>query len=306
MNRWLFLLLVLCAPGFAGQPAGSVEITDESGTTLRLQQPARRIVSLAPHITESLFAIGAGSRVIGTVSYSDYPEAAKAIPIVGSYDRINAERVVAMEPDLVIAWLEGNSPAAIQNLRNLGIRVFVTNPKVLEDIPDSLRDFSRLTGMQDNGFPVAGKFRRQVRSLEKQYAGKQKISVFYQVWDEPLLTLNDNNLIADVIRLCGGTNVFGAAIQPHPVVNVESVLNADPQVIFASGMGEERPDWLDEWAGWPVRAARNRHLYFIPPSLLQRHSTRVIVGARKMCEFIDRARTGEPDDTGDEKTGATS
>ncbi|MCK9504357.1 MAG: cobalamin-binding protein [Porticoccaceae bacterium] len=263
---------------------------DNTGTTVLLKTPAQRIVSLAPHITESLFAIGAGNRIVGTVSYSDYPQEALKIPVIGGYNRINPETVVALQPDLVIAWREGNSPETIDHLRALGLTVFVTDPRRLNDIPNTLRDFSELTGMIKTGYLAAQKFADGLQALHLEYEDKTPVSLFYQVWASPLMTINGDNLIADVITLCGGKNVFAHAIPTHPLVSTESVLHADPQLIIASGMGEERPDWLDAWREWPLRAARNHHLYFIPPSLLQRHSTRILNGAETMCAYIDGVR----------------
>ena len=284
----LWAMITLLAT--AGSRAESLRLVDESGEMVTLPAPAGRIVSLAPHITESLFAVGAGDAVVGTVSYSDYPAAAASIPIVGSYDRVNAERVLALAPDLVIAWHNGNSPATIEYLRSLGLRVFVTNPLKLADIPATLKDFSRLAGTGATGLAVADRFQRELDSLAATFEDRAPITVFYQVWDDPLLTINDHNMIADVIRLCGGVNIFRDAMPLHPVVSIESVLRRDPQVIVASGMGEERPEWLNTWRDWPSTAARNNHLYFIPPSLLQRHSTRILQGARQMCAHIDQVR----------------
>ncbi len=289
--------------------AEGLRLVDDSDQVVTLPAPAARIVSLAPHITESLFAVGAGAAVVGTVSYSDYPAAAASIPIVGSYDRISAEQVLALAPDLVIAWHNGNSPATIEYLRSLGLRVYVTNPLQLAAIPATLRDFSRLTGSAGEsgkaGQTAADRFQRGLDSLAATFEDRAPVTVFYQVWDDPLLTINDHNMIADVIRLCGGVNIFRDAMPLHPVVSIEAVLRRDPQVIIASGMGEERPEWLNTWRDWPATAARNDHLHFIPPSLLQRHSIRILEGARQMCAHIDRVREASGQQVANTDTGST-
>ena len=283
---WLMIALLWCAT-----PHAQITLTDDTGATLVLEKPARRIVSLAPHITESLFAVGAGEKIIATVSYSDYPAAAETIPRIGAYDRINRESLIALEPDLVVAWVSGNGLAVIEHLRKLGLPVYATEPRRLDDIPDTLRALARLAGTDKNGNRAATDFETRLSALRRNDARENPVTVFYQVWNKPLLTLNGDHLISDVIALCGGTNIFGNAAPLVPSVNVESVLRANPGVIIASGMGEERPEWVDAWRRWPSLAAvRDDQLYFIPPSLLQRHSTRILDGAERMCRYLDRAR----------------
>ncbi|MFA5494353.1 MAG: cobalamin-binding protein [Porticoccaceae bacterium] len=294
---WLALLAILLL-AVAATARAEIRLVDDLGHTLVLAEPARRIVSLAPNITESLFAVGAGKLIVATVNYSDYPEAALAIPRIGTYDKINRESLVAMDPDLVIAWESGNGPEVIDHLRRLGLPVFVTEPRRLEDIASLLRNFATLTGLDAQGRQAADTFTARLDHLRGLYSDAEPVSVFYQVWNQPLLTLNDGHLIADVIRLCGGVNIFADAGPLVPVVNTETVLRADPDVIIASGMGEERPDWVDAWRRWPsLRAAQNDQLYFIPPSLVQRNSTRILDGAELMCRYLNQARhsaTEEP------------
>jgi len=291
---WLAVLLLLPslpATALSKTTEGQIRLMDNLGDTLVLDRPARRIVSLAPNITESLFAIGAGQHIVATVNHSDYPEAALAIPRIGTYNKVNRESLVAMNPDLVIAWESGNGVDVINHLKALGLPVYVTEALTFEDIATNLRDFATLTGRGTEGESVAAAFVERYQSLRQRYVAAAPVTVFYQVWNQPLMTLNDDNLIADVIRLCGGVNIFATAGPPMPVVNTETVLRADPDVIIASGMGEERPDWVDQWSRWPsLRAAQNHQLYFIPPSLLQRHSTRILDGAALMCQYLDQAR----------------
>ncbi len=292
--RGLLLLLMglMLAAEAATEPV-PIRLTDDLGHTLVLEGPATRIVSLAPNITESLFAVGAGDLIVATVNHSDYPEPALAIPRIGAFNKINRESVVAANPDLVIAWENGNGLEVIEHLRNLGLPVFVTEARSFEDIADNLRDLGVLTGRVAQGDVAADSFLQRLYRLQSEYSQADPVSVFYQVWNQPLLTVNDQHLIADVIRLCGGINIFAAAGPQLPVVNTETVLRADPQVIIASGMGEERPDWVDAWRRWPsLAAARDNQLYYIPPSLLQRHSTRILDGAELMCDYLQRARSG--------------
>lgn len=287
----LMVLASLTATALATATEGEIRLVDNLGNTLVLDKPARRIVSLAPNITESLFAVGAGQHIVATVNYSDYPAEALAIPRIGTYNKVNRESLVAMDPDLVIAWESGNGVELINHLKELGLPVYVTEARTFDGIATNLRDFAILTGRGTEGEKVAADFVERFRQLRARYAGGKPVSVFYQVWDQPLMTLNDDNLIADVIRLCGGINIFANAGPLMPVINTETVLRANPDVIIASGMGEERPDWVDAWRQWPsLTAAQNNQLYFIPPSLLQRHSTRILDGAALMCHYLDQAR----------------
>jgi iron complex transport system substrate-binding protein len=261
------------------------------GRELVLKQPATRVVSLAPHITEVVFAAGAGDLLVGAVSYSDYPEAAKAIPRVGSSDTVSYEVLLALNPDLVLAWRGGNGEAVVARLEALGVNVYVGEPSTLEDVAASLRVVGKLTGNEATADAAAAAFTARLSDLEATYSSRQPVSVYYQIWDEPLLTLNGDHLISDVIRLCGGRNVFADALPLVSRISTESVIRADPQVIIASGMDQARPEWLDDWRPWDsMTAVRNNQLYFVPPDILQRHTPRIIEGADMVCRKLQLAR----------------
>lgn len=288
-----FVVVWSLALAYGGVSRANAEIVvvDASGVTLALAAPAKRVVSLAPHITETLYAAGAGDTLIAAVSYSDFPEAALALPRVGSYDSISYESVVAMKPDLVFAWRSGNGTEAVDRLRELGLTVYVEEPRSLEDVAHSLRVFGLLTGRAEAAELAAQEYLRELGELRDRYTDQSALSVYYQIWDEPLLTLNGEHLISDVVRLCGGRNVFAEAIALVTRISVESVIRADPQVIIASGMDMARPEWLDDWRKWDaMTAVANDQLYFVPPDILQRHTPRIMQGARALCEHLDRAR----------------
>ncbi|MGE5467969.1 MAG: cobalamin-binding protein [Ignavibacteria bacterium] len=281
---------LLCAA--AALPArAEITLTDDTGAQVTLRAPARRIVSLAPHVTEILFAAGAGARIMGTVDYSDYPPPAKRIARVGGYSQVDLEMVAALKPDLIIAWESGNPPATIAKLRTLGVPVFVNQPDRILDVARSIEQFGRLAGTSAVADPAASEFRARYESLAARYSNRPKLRVFYQIWKEPLMTINGKQIISDAIRLCGGENVFAGLPALAPNVTVEAVLAANPEVIVASGMGEARPEWVDDWRRWPQLAAAARgNLYFIPPELIQRHTPRVLDGAQRMCEDLEEAR----------------
>lgn len=266
-------------------------VTDYLGRELTLARPAERIVALAPHIVENIFSAGAGEHIVGAVDYCDFPEAAKSIPRVGAISAFSVEAIIALKPDLVVVWHSGRGANVMAQLVALGLNVYASDPRTLEDVAKSIRDYATLTGNQAQGFPVALEFEHRLNALRQTHAEHAPVGVLYQVWNDPLQTLNDHHIISDVVRLCGGVNVFGDSPAVAPKISIESVLARNPAVIIASGMGSERPEWLDEWKRWTaIKAVANKHLYFVPPDLIQRHTVRILEGAQRMCHHIDKAR----------------
>lgn len=289
MNRFgLVLTVLLLAATYA---RAGVTVQDDRGNTVSLARPAERIVSLAPHATELLFAAGAGSRMVGAVDWSDFPPAAREIPRVGSYVQPDLERIVALKPDLVVAWYSGNEPRLVERLRALGYPVYVSEMRALEEVPAGIERLGRLAGTDAAASRAAADFRARRDRLQKSYAAGVPVRVFYQIWDKPLMTINNEHLITRVMELCGGRNVFGDLPTLTPHLDVEGVLVANPQAIVASGMGEARPDWLDHWRRWPdLMAVKNGHLFFVPPDFLQRPTPRILDGAQQMCEALEQVR----------------
>lgn len=269
----------------------SITVVDDIGRAVRLERPAERIVSLAPHITENLFAAGIGQRVIGAVNYSDYPDEARRIPAVGGYDNFDIETILSLQPDLVVAWKEGNQFQQVESLMKLGLTVFVNEPKRLEDVAADIVRFGILGGREDEARAVAQEFIAGLSRLRNEYSGLEKVTVFYQVWPSPLITVTDRQIIGNVIRLCGGSNIFAGLDTPTPQVGKEAVLTENPDIIIASGMNEARPDWLDEWRHWSfLNAARYGNLFFINPDIIQRHTSRILLGSQQLCEILEQAR----------------
>ena len=275
------------------QPALAVEVVDDLGTKVHLKAAAQRIVSLAPHVTEMLYAAGAGARVVGAVSYSDFPQEAKRLPRVGSYNRPDLEAIVALKPDLIVGWRSGNPPATLERLEALGFAVYRTEPRELEDVARDLERLGQLAGSEKAARIAAADFRKRLGALKARYASAAPVPMFYEIWNQPLMTVNGEHLISKVMALCGGVNIFGDLAILAPKVEVEAVLKADPEAIVASGMGEARPEWLDDWRKWPsLRAARRNQLYFIPPDIMQRHTPRILDGAERLCGALEEVRAG--------------
>jgi iron complex transport system substrate-binding protein len=289
-TRRLLGAVLLCLLPVNGVRA-DLGVVDDSGQSVMLQRPATRIVSLAPHITELLFAAGAGNAVVGVSEHSDYPAAARMLPRVGSGSGVDLEAVLALRPELVVAWGSGSPPGLLQRLRQLGVPVFVSEPRVMDDIATSLKRLGRLAGQEAAAGRAVQRFEERLRQLRERHAGRPPVRVFYQVWQQPLLTINGDHLVSDVIRLCGGVNVFGDLPELAPQVSVESVLQRDPQVIIAGGDAPDArslDDWWRRWNG--ISAVQGGHLYTIPQELLERHTPRILDGAGLMCERLESAR----------------
>ena len=281
----------LCLMMSASVWSQSVEVRDSLGRRVTLPKPAARVVALAPHIVENVFSAGAGDHLVGVVSYSNYPAAANKIPIVGGYKSFSVEAIVAMKPDLVLMWGSGNGMKALNQITMLDIPVYVDELEELEEVAKSVRDIGILTGNAQRAERHSTDYLHILEKLRNEYSQKTPVTLFYQVWNEPLQTLNGQHIINDVIELCGGENVFSDAKVLAPKVGLESIIMRDPEAIVASGMGEARPEWLDDWQKWPSLAAvQNDNLFFIPPDILQRHTFRILSGAEMLCLQLDSVR----------------
>ncbi len=291
MRSLLLLALAACAP----TALADIIVRDDSGVEVRLKAAAQRIVSLSPHITEVLFAAGAGDRVVGSVDYSDYPPAANRIARIGGYENPDVETIVALKPDLVIGWQTGNSPSDLEPLKRLGIPLFWSEPDRIEDVAGNLEQFGELAGTSSVAGPAAAAYRARLAELRQRYSGRPQVRTFYEIWNEPPTTVGGRQIIGSAIRLCGGVNIFEHLTAMAPVVSTEAVLAADPEVIVASGVGGVRPDWLDAWRRWPqLTAAARDNLFSIPPDLIQRHTPRLLDGAEQLCRDLETARQRRP------------
>jgi iron complex transport system substrate-binding protein len=283
--------------GLALLPAARAELVvkDDTGFEVRLKVPAQRIVTLAPHAAESLYAAGAGSKLVGTVDYSDYPPEAKKVPRVGGYSRIDLEAIAALKPDLILAWESGNNMAQVDKLRALGLTVYVSQPNKMANVADQLERMGQLAGTEAVASAAARSFRQRLEKLRAANAGKPKVRVFYQIWKTPLMTVGGPQIISDAITLCGGENIFGHLAKMAPTVSVEAVLDADPEAIVATGMGDAKPEWLHDWDKWTrLTAVKRNNLFHINPDIMQRHTPRILDGAEKLCAHLDVARSHRP------------
>ncbi|MCX2982989.1 cobalamin-binding protein [Halieaceae bacterium IMCC14734] len=288
MRSLLLGVLLLSA---AAAASAEVTVIDFHQREVTLEQPAQRIIALAPHIVENVFSAGAGAKLVGVASYSNYPQGADQIPVVGDYQAWSLEAIVALRPDLILMWASGNGLQKLESLTRLGIPVYVSELRELSDIPASIRSIGKLAGTIPVSAAEADRLEREIVRLGEQYRQRPTVEVFYQVWNAPLQTINGEHMISRVLELCGAHNAFADAVSLAPKINVESVLHRNPDAIVASGMGAARPEWLDEWSGYPaLRAVQRESLFWVDPDYLQRPTARMFIGAARLCRQLDSSR----------------
>ena len=287
------LLIALAGLLLVGNQAlAEISVIDDLGRRITLTTAAQRIVSLAPHNTENLFTAGAGEQIVGAVEHSDFPEQAHAIPRVGDYKRISLETVLSLKPDLIVAWSSGNPDEMGKRLENLGLPVFYTNPTSFEIIISNIERFGQLTGHVATARSAATQMRELLGELRQSYSNKAPIRVLYQVWDQPLMTLNGEHAVSRALETCGGINVFAAEPTIAPRINVEGVLSANPQLILLAGHDNARASaWLEKWQQWPaIEAVARGQIRYVNPDIINRPTRRFLEGTRDVCEIIDAVR----------------
>lgn len=271
--------------------AHAISVRDDSGRTISLVKPATRVITLAPNLTEMVFDIGAGHDVVATVQFSNYPSSAKRIPRIGSSDSFNLEAILKYRPQLVLAWLSGNNPLQLRAIERLGIPVYRSQAHSMDGIASTLVRLGKLLGRQDRASALAEKMRSGIRQLKRQYAGRRLISGFYQIWYQPVYTVNGQHVISQIMRLCGVHNIFADAPFLAPSVSKESVLAKDPEMIISGGSVAEGSRNLKIWQNWPqLTAVRAHNLFYIDASIIQQDTPRILEGARVLCRDADIAR----------------
>jgi iron complex transport system substrate-binding protein len=246
-------------------------------------------LSLAPNLTEIAFAAGAGGLLVGTVEYSDYPLAARQVPLVGNAWRVDVERVLALHPDVVLAWATGTPETTVAQLQRVGLNVIEVATQSLADVPRALRQLGHVAGTEAVAERAAREFESRVARERARYANRTPLNVFIQVDDEPIFTVNGRSVISEIVTLCGGRNVFSALPQLAPPISAEAVLAADPQVIVSTDDTIEDP--LEQWIRWPrMQAVRTGTVYSLPSDLVTRASPRLAEGVSVTCRALEDAR----------------
>ena len=284
-----FVLMTLALSAHAAE----ITVTDDRGKGVTVPAPAQRIIALAPSITELVYAAGAGAKLIGVARYSDYPEPARSIPQIGDASRVDLERVLSMQPDLVIAWKSGNHAADIERLEQFGFNVFVAEPSTLAAIPQLLRAIGTLAGTGAAAHEAADGFERDMAALRERYGARAKVRAFYEIWHAPLMTVSGRHMISDVIRLCGGANVFAGLATLTPVVSLEGVLEARPEVVLGGSSETTAEEFAEQWRrSERYTLLRKVRALYVDPDRIQRQTPRVLEGAKAVCEHLEKVRSG--------------
>ena len=272
------------------QSVRAAQMADDRGIRVQLAAPAARIVTLAPHLAEVVFAAGAGEKLVGVARFSDFPAAAQRLPRVGDAARVDLERILLLRPDLVLAWKSGNQAGDVARLERLGLRVFVTEPSGLSDVPRLIRAVGMLAGTGSFAQEAAAAFEGQIATLRARFALRPALRVFYEIWHRPLLTVNGRHMISDVIGVCGGINVFADAPLLTPSVSLEAVLAAEPEAIIGGGSGVTAQEFAAQWNRYHLVGLKNVEVTYVPPDEIQRATPRIAAGARAICEALEKAR----------------
>jgi iron complex transport system substrate-binding protein len=275
---------------FSGVSAQPVSIKDDRGRAITLNRPVQRIITLAPHLTELAYAAGAGEKLVGVARHSDYPPAAARIPQVGDAIRVDAEAILALKPDLVLAWRSGNPPAEVGRLEQIGLPVLVTEPARLADIPRLLRAIGTLAGSGGHAQMAAMDFEGEIHALRERYAKARRIRVFYVIWHKPLLTVNGAHLISEIISLCGGENVFADLGQLTPNVTLEALIAARPAAILGGASAGGAKGFAEQWRATAVPPLRELPAHYVDPDLIQRPTPRIVGGVKAVCSALEDAR----------------
>ncbi len=262
---------------------------------MAIERPAQRIVTLAPSLAELAYAAGAGGRLVGVARFSHFPLAARGIPQVGDAVRVDFERIVALKPDLVLAWMSGNSAADIERLERLGYPVYVSEPGRLGDIPRQLRAIGTLAGTAADAEKAAAGFEREIDGLRKRHASARKVRVFYEIWPKPLMTVSGAHLISDVITLCGGENVFADVSQLTPTISLEAVIAARPEAILGGGSADGEKEFIAQWRATALQPLRDLPAYYVHPDRIQQATPRIVEGLKAVCFALEQVRINRRD-----------
>ena len=290
--RHLFLALSLLLGSVVTAQAASLCVTDDAGRSVCPEKTIKRIVSLSPGSTELVFAAGAGSLVVGVDEHSDYPADVNNVARVGGYPNTSVESIVALQPDLIVAWAGGNRPQVTSMLESMGMPLFYIKPSSFSDVASAIRRLGIILGTTPQANKAAESVEQRYSSIAGQYQKKEPVRVFYEIWDNPLMSINGNHIIHQVIDICGGKNVFADASAPVPQVSIEALVAADPQVISSSTFIKDGKTIEERWDKWRnISAVENRAYITVPGDLISRPTPRALDAAQEFCEKLEVIRS---------------
>lgn len=288
-NYWQIFLLILVLL-ISTNCHAQIKVFDDAGQLISLHKAAQKVISLSPGLTELIYAAGGAEKIKAAVSFSDYPDQAKKLPRVGSHNSLDIEQILLLQPDLIVAWESGNSQSQIAQLKKLGLIVYISEPINFNDIPDTIKKLGKLMGTETIAQQNAGTFIQQFNNLKSKYKihnKAEKKRTFIQIWNNPLMSINNDHLISKVVTFCGGKNILGHTKSLSYAPDIESVLEHDPEIIIATGMADTSETWLKRWHQWDfISAVKNTRLYSVNPDHLVRHTPRILLGIKEVCQLI--------------------
>jgi iron complex transport system substrate-binding protein len=262
---------------------------DAIGREVKVSYPPKRIVSLAPDITETLFALGLDSEIVGVTRFSSFPPPARHKPKVGSYLAINFEAIIDLRPDLILGTGAGNSRLQVERLSRMGFSVFVVYPKDFDDILETIHLVGRVVGRGDRAKHIVRQMRDRIERVHQRVQGRERPSVFLQIGRDPIFTVSKGSFANDLIFMAGGENIAKNERIPYPSYSLEEVILKSPEVIIISSMytDTDHSQWRRDWNKWSVLpAVKNQRLYVVDSDLIDRPSPRIIEGLEKMARMI--------------------
>ncbi|MDX1729054.1 MAG: cobalamin-binding protein [Pseudoalteromonas tetraodonis] len=250
-----------------------------------------RIVALAPHIVENLYAIGAGDLIVGTLDYADYPQEATKIERIGGYNGISIEKLLMLKPDMVIAWKSGNQAEDLAKIKRLGIELYLSDPRFIEGVASEILKLGQITGHIEQSKQVAETFTAKLNAIKVTQKDKTTLTGFYQLWPEPMMTVSKNTWINQLIETCQVTNVFANSDTDYPQISIENVIVTKPQVIIIPDEKSKRVIPTVNWQQWPeIPAVKYEQFISVNADLLHRFTPRMLDGLAQMCDKVDISR----------------
>ena len=242
-----------------------------------------RVISLAPHTTELVYALGVGDKLVAVSDYSNFPAKASLLPSVASHNGVDFEKIMRLQPDLILAWRGGNKPQDLARLESLGFELYYSNPLTPADIGSELRQLGALLGASERGIKMADAFSAELESIKTQYQTEEKIAVFYYMWPSPLMTIGGTAWANQLLDICGAKNIFHDALTPYPEVNMEQVIRRKPQKIIAAmhtSVTDAETFWHAQTATFPL------DLIVVDPDQLHRFTPRLSAGLKSLCQKL--------------------
>lgn len=252
-------------------------------------KPAERIVSLAPHATEIAYAAGLGDKLVAVSDHSDFPPEAAELEKVANYQGIKIERIIALQPDLILAWPSGNPARELEKLKQFGFNIYYSQSRSLDDIATNIEQLSQYAADPSVGMNSAKQFRQALSTLKQRYHTDIPVRYFYQLSEQPIITVAQNNWPSEVFRFCGGENVFEHSSAPYPQVSTEQVIVKQPEVIFTSEHAIKNGNMWQDWTE-QLAAVRHRHIWQLNSDWLNRPTPRTLRAIEQVCNHLETVR----------------